>query len=272
MHKVSIIMPTFNGRRYIGESIQSALSQTYPDIELIIVDDGSTDETYFPWLQAQACERVRVIAGNHGGPASARNIGIAQAEGEYILPLDDDDLIDPTYVEKAVAILDQNKSMGVVYCQADRFGAVKRSWDLPEFSIPQMLVDNVVFVSAVFRKSLWQAVGGFDEEMKNGLEDYDFWLSLIEKGAEFYRIPQVLFHCRVKKKSHNLNSSDTEEKSRRNYKYLMENHKELYQQHGDSFAKKLREDWVHQRFIINYPQKKSLIKRVLRRLKVLKVK
>ena len=181
--KVSIITPCYNDGKYIEETIHSILSQTYKNWEMIIIDDGSEDnETIDILKKVELIDNIQVIKTNHVGPAEARNIGIKHSCGEFILPVDADDLIDNTYIEKAVQQMNNNNNIGIVYCHADLFGIKTGPWELPEYSIDKMLIDNIIFVSALFRKSDWEQVGGFKSNMEHGMEDYDFWLSIIELG------------------------------------------------------------------------------------------
>lgn len=123
MSKVSIIMPCYNDGAYIEEAIASVKAQTYKDIELIVVDDGSNDDHTLKVLNDKVTDSdIKLIRTNRLRPAGARNAGIAEATGKYILPLDSDDTIEPDYVEKAVNILNKNNHIGVVYCYADLFG------------------------------------------------------------------------------------------------------------------------------------------------------
>ncbi len=267
MEKVSIIIPTYNGGATMPETLASALGQTYEEKEIIIVDDGSTDTAYTHYLEGLAVDErvVHLLHGEHRGPSASRNLGVDKSEGKYILLLDDDDTIESDYVQKAVAILEGNGKADVVYSLADRFGVVEELWNLPPFAPETMLVDNVVFISALFDKKLWQEAGGFDESMTKGLEDYDFWLSLMERGARFYRIPEVLFHCRVKVQSHNLSSANSEEKMVANYQYLYEKHKSLFSANQEAYQAALRRDWIHLRYVLSQPEK-GLKQRIMNRV------
>jgi len=194
---LSVVIPCFNQGHYIDEAVDSVLSQTYQNIEIIIVNDGSTDPETLRILETYDKPKTRVIHTTNQGLAAARNNGIREASGRYILPLDGDDRIGPTYIEKAVTILDRNPGIGIIYCKAEFFGAVQKPWNLPEYSLDEMLIDNILFCSGVFRKSDWETVGGYRTDMTYGWEDYDFWLSLIERGALVHRIPEVLFYYRI---------------------------------------------------------------------------
>jgi glycosyltransferase involved in cell wall biosynthesis len=146
--------------------------------------------------------KTHVLRIKNQGLATARNIGIAQARGKYILPLDADDKIGNSYLAKASMILDARPEIGIVYCRARFFGAREGEWHLEPFSIETMLLKNVIFATAMFRKSSWQKVGGYNPIMVHGLEDYDFWISLLDiEKAEVYRINEILFYYRVREDS-----------------------------------------------------------------------
>ncbi len=201
MPKVSIIIPCYNQGNFIDKAIKSALDQTFEDIEIIVVNDGSTDHQTNVKLSKLCFPNTRVITTKNQGLAAARNTGIQKAKGEYILPLDADDYIDATYIEIAVKLLDSRPELGIVYCRAQLFGVKNTEWRLPDFSLKKMLLDNIIFCTAAFRKKDWEKVGGYDPKMEYGWEDYDFWLSLIEMGRSVYRIPRVLFYYRVSENS-----------------------------------------------------------------------
>lgn len=197
MPKVSVVIPCYNQGAFIDEAVDSVLAQTFTGLEIIVVNDGSTDVATNHKLLRYEREKTRVLATSNQGLAAARNNGIAAARGEYILPLDADDRIEPRYLEEAVAVLDQQPEVGIVYCQARLFGAVDADWQLPEYSLAEMLLDNVIFCTALFRRADWQAVGGYDPGMIYGWEDYEFWLALLERGREVRRLPGRYFHYRV---------------------------------------------------------------------------
>ena len=195
--KVSVIIPCYNQGQYVDEAVKSVLAQTYQNFEIIIVNDGSTDEFTNKLLSDYDKQKAKVLHTDNQGLASARNNGIQIARGKYILPLDADDKIGKEYLEEAVKVLDANPGIGIVYCKAKSFGAVDGEWELPEYSLEEMLVDNIIFCSAFFRKEDWEKIGGYNPDMIYGWEDYDFWLSLIEREVLVYRIPKVLFYYRV---------------------------------------------------------------------------
>ena len=197
MPTVSVIIPCYNHGRYLDEAVDSVLGQTLADLEIVIVDDGSTDAATVALLDSYQRPRTTVLRTANMGLAAARNNGIAAASGTYILPLDADDRIEPTYLEQAVAVLEGRPEVGIVYCRARLFGAVETEWLLPDYSLSRMLLDNLIFCTAMFRREDWEAVGGYDRGMVYGWEDYDFWLGLIERGRRVVRLDDILFCYRV---------------------------------------------------------------------------
>lgn len=202
--KVSVIVPFFNDGNYIDNCINSVKKQTHKDIEIIIVDNHSTDTQSLQKLEElDEDETLQIIyLGKNGGPSVARNIAIKAASGEYILPLDADDLISPTFIEKALFYI-KRESVDVVYSEIICFGEHNFKPQRVEFNADLMLIDNQVVNCGLYQKSLWEKIGGYDETLRVGLEDWDFWLLVIGVGGQFYQIPERLFHYRLKKKSRN---------------------------------------------------------------------
>lgn len=245
MEKVSVIMPCYNDGLYIEEAIKSVKEQTYENIELIVIDDGSDDEETINILTRLEKEVV-LLHTNHLRPAGARNFGIKRASGKYIMPVDSDDIIDKDYIKKAVEIIESDKNIGVVYCEADLFGEKTGKWELPKYSFDKMLLDNIVFVTALFYKEDWDKVGGFNENMKAGMEDYDFWLGILGLGKEIYQIPEILFHYRIKPISRTTGFQSDYIQVQEVYRQMYDNHKEFYAEHNEQYAKILRDALIEQ--------------------------
>jgi glycosyltransferase involved in cell wall biosynthesis len=232
--QVSVIIPCYNHGQFIDETINSVLAQTFDNFEIIVVNDGSTDPFTVKHLRQLDFPKTRVVHTDNQGLSSARNNGIREARGEYILPLDADDRIGPTYLEQAVRLLDENPDLGIVYCRAMLFGDVNTEWLLPEFSVRQMLLDNIIFCSALFRCQDWRQVGGYDTDFRCGWEDYDFWLALLERGRRVYRIPEILFYYRV--------SSDSMVRARPR-RHKLETFSRIFRKHQGLYARHI-EVWV----------------------------
>lgn len=191
---ISVIMPAYNARPYLDQAIRSVLEQDYPHIELIVVDDGSTDGT--PELAEQFGERVRVMRQKNAGPAAARNRGIAASRGELIAFLDADDVWLPGKASMQVRYLQDHPEVGMVYGDFKHWSAQPDgTFPTPPLLISQkapnaifcehsgwiytaLLFDNVVhIITAMLRRSVTDKIGGLDESLPTG-EDYDFWLRI----------------------------------------------------------------------------------------------
>jgi glycosyltransferase involved in cell wall biosynthesis len=193
---ISVISACCNHGKYVMEMVASVLAQTFHDCELIIVNDGSTDNTR-EVLDALQCPRVRVVHTQNRGPSLARNRAIEDARGSIILNLDADDRIASTLLEKAHAAFSSHPGVRIVTCRDCFFGAKSGPFRLPPFTLETMLTDNVIISSSFFRKEDWRRVGGYSNEFPFGLEDWDFWLSLIELGGDVYTIPEELHFYRT---------------------------------------------------------------------------
>lgn len=253
---MSVIIPCYNDGAYLSETMASVFHQTYHQlIEVIIVDDGSTDERTKELLENARWPTTTIIHSENKGPAAARNIGIHAARGKYILPLDADDKIHPTYIEKAVAVLESQPNVGIVYCQADYFGGKKGRWSLPPYSLERMLLDNVIFTTALFRKTDWETVGGLNESLVHGMEDYDFWLSIIEMGREVVQIPEVLFYYRIRETSRTRRFMSSRENIYSTYQTIYRNHPRLYLLHQELYVTVLRNALIDQSYWLQTYQK-----------------
>jgi len=198
---VSIIIPAFNAGKFLEETVVSAMSSNYPFFEVIIVNDGSTDDTNLVIEKIKKqYPQIRTYEQENSGVAVARNLAIKNAIGKYILPLDADDLITPDYIEKAVEILDADEHVKVVYCMAEFFGDKTGLFKLPAFKRKLLARKNLIFVSGLYRKSDYEKTDGYRSEIK-GPEDWDFWISLLKNGGEVVRIPKVCFYYRVHENS-----------------------------------------------------------------------
>jgi len=254
---VSLIVPCYNQSQFLPETLQCVLDQTYQNWECIVVNDGSpdnTEEVALSWVKRDS--RFRYLLKQNGGVSEARNWGIKQSSGKYILPLDADDVIEKTYLEKSVQVLDQNETIGIVYCRAAYFGDKKGSWEIPEHSLKRSLFFNTIFCTALFRRSDFDKTEGYKTNMIHGYEDWDFWLYLIEQGVSVYKIPEKLFFYRIKANSRN-NSIDWE-KLIELYNQIILNHYPLYKKHfrnpfivieylrfRQGFTGSLRKDIIH---------------------------
>src|SRR5690606_29174770 len=143
---------------FIEETVHSVLNSIYPNIEIILVNDGSSDHTeeVCKGLSAKY-ENVFYYYQVNSGPSIARNNGIRQAKGMYILPLDSDDLISKDYISEAIKAFEYDSAVKVVYCEAEKFGEKEGRWKLKPFSLKSLALNNMIFVSALSKKKDWEA-------------------------------------------------------------------------------------------------------------------
>lgn len=245
---VTVVIPCFNDGQYIAEALGSVFRQSMAGWEIIVVDDGSTDPYTRTVLDGLSDKRIRVLHAPHGGPAAARNLAIRQASGRYILPLDADDKIADTYLEKAAQILDRNPDIEIVYCLADYFGLLQGKWILKPYDRETFVLENMIFSTSMFRHSTWERVHGYSENMISGMEDYDFWIKILSQGGHVHRIDEILFHYRVKPKSRTSSmKQDNRRLEKLAYETLFENNIEYFSRPENAriIFHALRKSWVH---------------------------
>jgi len=196
--KVSIIIPCYNQGHYIKAAIESVESCDAALYELIIVNDGSTDDYTNQLLSGLSQAGYHVIFQENKGLAGARNAGLAAATAEYILPLDADNMIKPAYVTKGIDILDNNPEIAVVYGDAQYFGEKDGVWQQGHFNLQHLMINNYIDACAVVRKTVLDKMGGYDPNMKYmGWEDWNLWLGIAFRGYLFRYINEPLFDYRV---------------------------------------------------------------------------
>jgi glycosyltransferase involved in cell wall biosynthesis len=188
--RVTVIMPAYNRERFIREAIESILAQTFTDLELLVVDDGSTDGTG-AIVGAIADPRVRQIHQPHRGISAAMNRGLAEARGEYVARLDSDDVWLPDMLATQVAVLDERPEVGVVYARAqgmEEDGRITQHvWGIaprfPDDSLRSLVQgDCTSNITAVARRACVARAGGFDETLPTN-EDWDLWLRVARHCA-----------------------------------------------------------------------------------------
>ncbi len=197
---ISVLIPTYNNARFVGEAIQSVLNQTYKNYEIIVIDDGSTDNTGD--IVARFNKRVKYIKQQNMGLSGARNTGILHAKGEFFAFLDSDDLWTPLFLAASIAKIQEDKSVGLTYSWWDYID--ENGIKLPEQGkyiqrgniFHELVISNrFPTISVLVRKRCLDEIGFFDESL-TALEDWDLWLRTAEKGWLFENIPQVLAHYR----------------------------------------------------------------------------
>jgi glycosyltransferase involved in cell wall biosynthesis len=233
---VSIIVPCYNQGKYLSDALDSIFAQTYKEWECIIIDDGSTDDTH---LIAEGYtkkdSRFKYKYQGNSGLSSARNNAIKSSTGKYILPLDADDKISPYYLAEGFEILESDNSVKLVYCKARTFGQREGNWEIPPYSFKRLLVENLIFCSAIYKRIDFEEKGGYDENMKEGFEDWEFWISLLSETDKVVCIPKVLFYYRLKEK--NRSSITTYEWMRSNEEKQRNIRAVIFKKHADIYEK-----------------------------------
>lgn len=187
---VSIIIPLFNQEEFVATAIQSALSQTYKDFEVIVVNDGSTDGS------EEVARRypVKLVTQSNRGLAGARNSGIMNALGDLILPLDADDRIDPEYLSKTVPLMQDG--VGIVSTDMRYFGDKTGTIVARKVTALDELLANSIPVCSLIRKQAVLDCGGYSHKVW-AYEDWNLWIDILKRGWEIAVVNEPLFHYRV---------------------------------------------------------------------------
>jgi glycosyltransferase involved in cell wall biosynthesis len=188
MTDVSVIIPTYECERYISLAIDSVLAQTFKDYEIIIIDDGSTDNTQNELKKYSMMNNIKIIRQSNQGPSAARNCGIKMSSGKFIAFLDADDIWLPKKLEMQITFLRNNPLVHLVYCNAYIFKE-NFTWGKTHFNFSHpasgkvlnqlFLLNFIPLLTVVIRRSILNTVGLFDETVIAS-EDYDLWLRICQ--------------------------------------------------------------------------------------------
>lgn len=195
---LSIIIPCYNQGKYIKETIESVKASTYRDFICIIVNDGSTDNSEEIILnEISGDSRFNYFKNDNHGLPYTRNFGIKQANSKYILCLDSDDKISPTYIENAIKYLNEHNDVALYYGNAKMFydDGTEKDWRLQEFLYSKLLRFNMIYSSCIYRRKDYERCGGYDENM-SGYEDWEFLIRLLYNNDKVYRTDDVVFYYR----------------------------------------------------------------------------
>lgn len=196
--KVSVIIPCYNSSRYLVETVQSVLKQSLQNLEIVIVDDGSVDNTrevIDQLVVENPGANFHFLSQVNKGVASARNLGICAAQGGYILPLDADDLIESRMLEECSRLLDAENELSVVYTDRLDFGDFERQWSAGKYDLSYLKYFNQMAYCCMYRKSVWAEIGGYRVNV-SGFDDWDFWIALAVRGYRARHIAKSLLRHR----------------------------------------------------------------------------
>jgi glycosyltransferase involved in cell wall biosynthesis len=227
--RLSVVVPYFNLPELVEETVMSALNSTFTDLEVIVVNDGSTDADS-PAVLAKLARlpRVRVITQTNGGVAVARNTGVAAAKAGLIALLDADDIIHPTYYERCIAVLDQYANVGFVGCWNDDFNehGTMRHWPTFNPEPPMQLIFNTTNCQGlVVRRQAYLDAGGHDPALKMFLDDWEATIAMLAQGTRGVMIPHPLFRYRNRATSIFRSKADL---WMQNYEYITRKHQGFY--------------------------------------------
>lgn len=237
--EIAVIIPCYNQGKYVKETIDSLKAQTYKDFYCVIINDGSTDNSGdIITREIAGDERFHYIEQENKGLAATRNIGIRSVMSKYILCLDSDDKISPTYIENGVNYLNKHDDTEAYYGKAKVFydDGTEADWKLPPFNYSLLLLTNHLYCSYIYRRRDYMVSGGYDEEM-NGYEDWDFAIRLLFPNKKVYRTNDVVFFYRRHEDSMDarLNPQQKEYRKliqRKNYKIYHEYARLLKKSHN----------------------------------------
>lgn len=222
---VSIIVPCYNQAQYLEEALQSVLDQTYQNWECIVVNDGSpdnTEEVAKKWIEKDS--RFKYLFKENGGVSSARNLGVEKAKGEFILPLDADDYITRNYVFESVANIEHTKSK-VVFGRSFFFEEIEKEFYLEsKVEVKDLLQCNKIHCSGFYRKEDFVLAGGYDENMKFGFEDWEFWINMLKNGGVATKLENCSLFYRIKKDSRSTEINNEPFKKQQMAEYILKKH------------------------------------------------
>jgi len=213
--RFSLITPAYNASQTLEATVASGLAQRHGDFEIVISDDGSTDDTLtLATSLARRDPRIRVVSGPNGGCSVARNRAFEAARGEFCVLLDSDDVLGPHYLERMSAFIDANPGFDLYSCNGTRrlpSGFEEPFFDGPTYAretswtLDDLIPEDRIFVMAITRRDMWQRIGGFRSDLRYA-EDYDYWLRALAAGATHRYLPERLATLvfRTDSKSKNL--------------------------------------------------------------------
>jgi glycosyltransferase involved in cell wall biosynthesis len=233
---ISVVIPCYNDAQYIEQAVQSVLNQTYSNIEVIIVDDGSNVATKAV-LKKLEPKITKLFTQENQGQSKARNVGILQAKGDYILVLDSDDYFEPSFCEKALPVLeDINIKLVASYMVRFNDSGIVDEYRNFGGDISTLILNNQATGSVLFRKKDFIRSGGYDEMMRSGFEDWEFYIRMLQNGGNLFVIKEPLFYYRLRE------NSTTSRANKIKYellKYIYLKHQVLYIAYFDNFVSHL---------------------------------
>jgi len=234
MPEISIILTCYNYGEFIFECLSSIKNQSFTNWECIVVDDGSTDNSKQQVECFLSDGRIRYIYQENAGVSSARNNGLNQSNGTFVICIDADDTISPLFLEKLLVTIKSDESVFLVYPEVVLFGERRGIWNLPNYTYSNLLRHNMLVVSALYKKVDFETSGGYDTNMEKGSEDWEYWIRLLNVESKVVKVKEAILNYRIKSTSKNgllLADSDTRNAT---YRYITKKHALIYKEHFES--------------------------------------
>ncbi|WP_426483869.1 glycosyltransferase family 2 protein [Flavobacterium sp. 2] len=250
---ISIIIPCYNDWQYVEQAVDSAINQTFLNKEIIVIDDGSNSKTKEVLKQLEP-KITKLITQENQGQSKARNVGIEAAKGNYILLLDSDDFFEKSLCEKAIELFKSSQDIKLVTCQANLLfeDGSSRIFTPKGGKIADFIFGNNALGTSMFKKADWNSCGGYDEQMRNGFEDWEFFIRLLKNGGEAKVIHEPLYIYRKR------NNSTTTVANSRKYElltYVFNKNKTLYidnfEQYTDYLLKLIQREEIDKKKKMN---------------------
>lgn len=192
----SFVVTCHNLGAYLNETLDSLFAQTVQDFEVVVVNDGSTDGGTCRLLADLNRPRTRVVHCERRGLPGARNVGVRHAVGRYLCMVDADDVLEPTYLERSLQVLESRPDLAFASHWLRAFGDEAWDWTPTDCGLPALLHANTLNGAALMRRDMFERAGGFDETMVEGCEDWEFWIRVVDAGFTGVIIPEFLFRYR----------------------------------------------------------------------------
>lgn len=262
---ISIIIPCYNVEKTILETLNSALNQSYPNVEIIIVDDGSSDDLVKiidPFLSVHT--HIQVYQQENRGLPATRNAGFLKSKGDYLVFLDGDDLLDKTFLEQCYNEFEKDSSVSLVYSDVTLFEAEKGLLKLPKYSYQTLLTGNCIVATAMMRRDYFEEVGLYDENLKF-TEDWELWIRYLYKYPNVVKVPKPLFFYRKRKTKDSMTDlNEIQNVSDYAHLYIYNKHFEIYREYGYTlynlmwhikYKRKHYNEWYRKLFYIIFKPK-----------------
>lgn len=233
---ISIIIPAFNAEETVELCLTSIVNQSHSNLEIIIMDDGSSDSTVATvntFVAINQTVPISLYSQANQGPAKARNEGVLRAKGEFIVFLDSDDHLHPSYIKSCLQKFSEKESLNLVYSGIQNFGREQNTYLFKDFNLSLFLRENVIPVFAMVRRKQVVDLGGFDESLKNH-EDWELWIRVLQKfGAEVYQIPEHLYYYRKRSSKDSVTDlSQSNHTIEASFYYIYTKHYSYYLEQG----------------------------------------